>query len=85
MSKKLASSEEGDSLKEITTQLDKYLKEETTFRSTVETIKKLYKLSKQKGPESYSCFLCKSHIDENGLAGIEKNFLKKDNQAERNQ
>ena len=32
----------GSSLKDITSQLDKYLKEETTFKSTVETINKLY-------------------------------------------
>jgi septation ring formation regulator EzrA len=73
---------DGDSeeaMKNITTQLDKYLKEETTFKSTVETIKRLYRLSKSKGNSSgHSCFLCKSSIDDKQLQAINDNFLKKE-------
>ncbi len=68
MSKGSNEEEQGASIKAITTQLDKYLKEETTFKSTVETVKRLYKLSKSKaaGP-SHTCFLCKSSIDDASL------------------
>ncbi len=49
MSKGANEEEQGASIKAITTHLDKYLKEDTTFKSTVETVKRLYKLSKSKG------------------------------------
>lgn len=64
---------------QITAQLDKYLKDESTLKSTVDTINRLYKLSKSKGSKSeHTCFLCKSTIDDSALHGIEQNFLKKD-------
>jgi hypothetical protein len=60
------------------------LKEETTFKSTVETVKRLYKLSKSKGSgTSHTCFLCKSSIDDQALQAINDNFLKKDSQNEK--
>jgi hypothetical protein len=84
MSKGANEEEQGASIKAITTQLDKYLKEETTFKSTVETVKRLYKLSKSKGAgTSHTCFLCKSSIDDSSLQSISDNFLKKDSQNEK--
>jgi PP-loop superfamily ATP-utilizing enzyme len=55
------------------------LKDESTLKSTVDTINRLYKLSKSKGSKTeHTCFLCKSSIDDAALQGIEQNFLKKD-------
>lgn len=50
-----------ESLSKITEQLDKYVKEETNFKSAVETLRKFYKLSKKKDKTDNCthCFLCK--------------------------
>jgi chaperonin GroEL (HSP60 family) len=84
MSKSSNEEDKAGSIKAITSQLDKYLKEETTFKSTVETVKRLYKLSKSKASgTSHTCFLCKSSIDDSALQAINDNFLKKDSQNEK--
>ncbi len=55
-------------MEQITVQLDKYLKEESTLKSTIDTINRLYKLSKSKGNKTeHTCFLCKSTIDDSAL------------------
>ena len=77
--------EVGDSFSKVTAHLDQYLQDETVFKSTVETIKKLYRLSKSKGEaQQHTCFLCKSSINDQSLASIETNFLKKDQATVRN-